>query len=54
MGKGLEVEIAWLIGETPLEGNGIPLQYSCLQNPMNTGLYQTTVHRVAKSCTLFE
>ena len=30
------------------EGNGNPLQYSCLENPMNRGAWQTTVHRVAK------
>ena len=32
-------------------GNGNPLQYSCLGNPMNRGAWQDTVHRVTKSWT---
>ena len=31
------------------EGNGNPLQYSCLENPMDRGSQQATVHGVAKS-----
>ena len=31
------------------EGNGYPLQYSCLENPMDRGAWQATVHGVAKS-----
>ena len=38
-------------GKPPGVGNGIPLQYSCLENPMNRGPWQATVHGVAKSCT---
>ena len=34
-----------------VEGNGIPLQYSCLQNPMGGGAWQAAVHGVAKSWT---
>ena len=34
------------------EGNGNPLQYSCLENPMDRGAWWTTVHGVAKSWTL--
>ena len=30
-------------------GNGNPLQYSCLENSMDRGAWQSTVHRVAKS-----
>ena len=30
------------------EGNGNPLQYSCLGNPMYRGVWQATVHRVTK------
>ena len=30
------------------EGNGNPLQYSCLENPMNRGAWWAAVHRVAK------
>ena len=33
------------------EGNGNPLQYSCLENPMDRGAWTPTVHRVAKSQT---
>jgi len=38
-------------GRYPREGNGYPLQYSCLENPMDRGDWQTTVHGVAKSQT---
>ena len=31
------------------EGNGIPLQYSCLENPMDRGAWCTAVHGVARS-----
>ena len=33
------------------EGNGNPLQYSCLENPMDRGVWQATVHKVIKSQT---
>ena len=33
------------------EGNGTPLQYSCLENPMDGGAWQAAVHEVAKSWT---
>ena len=33
------------------EGNGKPLQYSCQGNPMNRGVWQATVHGLAKSWT---
>ena len=33
------------------EGNGSPLQYSCLENPMDRGAWRATVHRVTKSQT---
>ena len=36
-------------GRSPGEGNGNPIQYSCLENPMDRGTWQATVHRVAKS-----
>ena len=32
-------------------GNGNPIQYSCLKNPMDLGIWQATVYRVAKSQT---
>ena len=38
-------------GRSPGEGNSNPLQYSCLENPMDRGACWATVHRVAKSRT---
>ena len=38
-------------GRSPGEGNGNPLQYSCLGNSMDRGAWQATVHRVTKSKT---
>ena len=35
-------------GRSPGEGNAKPLQYSCLENPMDRGARRATVHRVAK------
>ena len=35
------------LGRSPGEGNGNPLQYSCLENPMDRGAWQATVHGVA-------
>ena len=37
------------LGRSPGGGHGNPLQYSCLENPMERGAWQATVHRVAKS-----
>ena len=37
------------LGRSPGEGNGNPLQYPCLENPMDGGAWLTTVHGVAKS-----
>ena len=39
------------LGRSPGEGNGTPLQYSCLENPMDGGAWWATVHGVAKSRT---
>ena len=39
------------LGRSPGEGPGHPLQYSRLENPMDRGAWQATVHRVAKSRT---
>ena len=36
-------------GRSPGEGNGAPLQYSCLENPMDGGAWRATVHGVAQS-----
>ena len=38
-------------GISPGEGNGYPLQHSCLENPLDRGAWQATVHGVAKSRT---
>ena len=39
------------LGRCPGEGNGNPLQYSCLGNCMDRGAWQATVHGVTKSRT---
>ena len=39
------------LGRSPGEGNGNPLQYSCLENPMDWGAWWAAVHRVTKSRT---
>ena len=50
-------EFAYSVGDTgsipglrrsPGEGNGNPLQYSCLENPMDRGAWRATVHGVTK------
>ena len=38
-------------GRSPGEGNGNPLQYSCVENPMDRGAWWATVHGVGKSRT---
>ena len=38
-------------GRSPGEGNGNPLQYSCLGNSMDNGVWQATVYWVSKSQT---
>ena len=38
-------------GRSPGGGNGYPLPYSCLGNPMDRGAWQATVHRVAQRWT---
>ena len=37
------------LGRSPGEGNGYPLQYSCLENPMDRFFWAVTVHGVAES-----
>ena len=39
------------LGRSPGEGNGNPLQYSCLENPMDRGAWQDTDYRITKSWT---
>ena len=52
----LEWEVKWALGSITMnkasgEGNGTPLQYSCLENPMDGGAWWATVQGVAKSRT---
>ena len=37
------------VGKIPWRGHGNPLQYSCLENPMDRGAWWDTVHGIAKS-----
>ena len=37
------------LGKAPGKGNGNPLQFSCLENPMDRGAWQAIIHGVAKS-----
>ena len=39
------------LGKSPGGGHGSSLQYSCLENPMDGGVWQATVHGVTKSQT---
>ena len=39
------------LGRSPGGGHGSPLQYSCLENPMDRGAWRATAHRVEKSWT---
>ena len=39
------------VGKSPGREHGNPLQYSCLENPMDRGAWQVTVHGVAESVT---
>ena len=53
----LDVRVASSIpgwGRSLVGGNGNPLQYSCLENPMDRGARWATVHRAAKSWTLLK
>ena len=49
-----EIRDAGLIpgsGRSPGEGHSNPVQYSCLENPVDSGAWQVTVHRITKSQT---
>ena len=39
------------LGRSPGEGHGNPLQFACLDNPMDRGAWQATAHRVTQSQT---
>ena len=40
------------LGRSPREGSGYPLQYSCLENSMDRGVWQAIVHKIAESDTI--
>ena len=40
------------LGRSPGRRKGDPLQYSCLENPMDRGVWQATVHGIAESDTI--
>ena len=42
------------LGRSPGGGNGNPLQYSCLENPMDRGVWLATVHGVTKGSDMTE
>ena len=46
-------DVGWIpgLGISSIGGNGNPLQYSCLENPIDGGAWYATVHVVAKSQT---
>ena len=46
-----EINSKSFLSRYPGEGNGNPLQYFCLKNPMDRGTWQATLHWVAKSRT---
>ena len=46
-----EVDLIPGLGRSPGGGHGNPLQYACLENPMDRGVWRATVHRVTKSQT---
>jgi len=41
-------------GRSPGEGNGYPLQYSCLENSMDRGAWQAIVHGVTRALDMVE
>ena len=49
VGKVKSLLFNMLLGSSYGEGNGTPLQYSCLENPMDGGAWQAAVHGVAKT-----
>ena len=53
-GETVETVADFILGGSKItagEGNGTPLQYSCLENPMDGGAWWAAVHGVAKSRT---
>ena len=50
-GEAKDVGLIPGLGRSPGEGNGNPLQYSCLENSVERGAWQATILRVAQSQT---
>ena len=50
-GNAMQPGLILVSGRSPEEGNGNPLQYSCLENSMYRGAWWATVHGVPKSWT---
>ena len=50
-GVTVDVDLIPGLGRSPKGGHSNPLQYSCLENPMDRGAWHATVHRVTKSPT---
>ena len=50
-GDTRDVDLIPGLGRSPGVRNGKPFQYSCLENPMERGAWQATVHGVTKSWT---
>ena len=48
-GEERDVGLIPRLGKIPGVGNGNPLQYSCLENSMDTGAWRATVHGVTKN-----
>ena len=47
-GDAIDTSLILGSGRSPGEGNDKPLQYSCLENPMDRGAWQATVHQVPR------
>ena len=47
-----DTDLIHVLGRSPGEGNGNPIQYSCLENSMDRGAWQATAHGVAESDTV--
>ena len=53
-GDKRDMDLIPQLEEPPGEGNGNPLQYSCLENPMDRGVWWATVHGITKELDMTE
>ena len=51
LGDVRDVDLVPGLGRSPEEGNANPLQCSCLENPIDRGAWQATVHGITKCQT---